>query len=232
MAAGDGSKKISRREVLRSAGLAGAAAAFPGTLFGRVAEGEVLPDEAPHEAAHRPRSIAEAPPPPRARNLTVAEREVLDAMIGRLIPSDDLGPGAREAGALDFIDRELGGALSDSREAYRTGLAALDRYSEYARGARFVELPEAVQDSVLFDLDTGGATGAGVGFVGSSASFFNMVQSHVWQATFGDPYYGGNREFIGWDLIRYPGPRRSVSAAEQGQLESEALPMYRRSAYE
>ena len=32
-------------------------------------------------------------------------------MIGRLIPDDEYGPGAQEAGAFGYIDRELGGAL-------------------------------------------------------------------------------------------------------------------------
>ena len=32
---------------------------------------------------------------------------------------------------------------------------------------------------------------------------------------FSDPYYGGNRGFAGWDLIRYPGPLMAVSPEEQ-----------------
>ncbi|MBI3264128.1 MAG: gluconate 2-dehydrogenase subunit 3 family protein, partial [Acidobacteria bacterium] len=47
----------------------------------------------------------------------------------RLIPTDAGGPGASEAGAVRYIDRALAGALVGSREAYRTGLAALDRYA-------------------------------------------------------------------------------------------------------
>ena len=220
-------KKISRRELLRGAGLAGAAAILPGSLHGLAeGEGEVLPDEA---------SIAASTGAPRAavpQNLTVEETEILDAMVGRLIPSDEHGPGAREAGALDYIDRELGGALTSSRDAYRAGLLALDRYSQYTRGARFIELDAKDQDSVLFDVQTGGATGAGAGFLGSSGGFFNMVRGHTWQATFGDPVYGGNRDFIGWDLIRYPGPRRAVSPEDQKALESGSLEPLRRSAYE
>ena len=54
----------------------------------------------------------------------------------------------------------------------------------------------------------------------------------TWQATFGDPAYGGNRDFIGWDLIGYPGPRRAVSAEEQAALEAGTLEPLRRSAYE
>jgi hypothetical protein len=35
------------------------------------------------------------------------------------------------------------------------------------------------------------------------------------EGTFGDPYYGGNKGFAGWDLIRYPGARLVVSLEEQ-----------------
>ena len=35
------------------------------------------------------------------------------------------------------------------------------------------------------------------------------------QGTFGDPYYGGNANFVGWDLIGYPGVRLAVTADEQ-----------------
>lgn len=232
--AGEGSpggrdRTISRRDLLRSAGLAGAAAVFPGGLHGLAeSEGEVLPD------AENPgvSPVVASPRTTRRHNLTVGETEILDAMVARLIPNDEHGPGAREAGAIDYIDRELGGALADSREAYRTGLAALDRYAEYSRGARFTELSEEDQDSVLFDVQTGGATGAGVGFTGSSGSFFNMVRGHTWQATFGDPFYGGNRDYIGWRLIRYPGPRRAVSNEDQARLEAGDLPLFEQSAYD
>ena len=59
-----------------------------------------------------------------------------------------------------------------------------------------------------------------------------MVRSHVLQGTFGDPHYGGNRGFVGWDLIGYPGVRTAVPPRLQTQLEAGELPANRRSAYE
>jgi gluconate 2-dehydrogenase gamma chain len=229
MAGDERSRKISRRDLLRGAGMAGAAAVFPGALQGLAeGEGEILPGDAPGRALL-------ASPPSRgtlAGNLTVEEAEILDAMIARLIPADDLGPGAREAGAIDFIDRELGGALAGSREAYRSGLAALDAYAQTSKGGPFSGLSEADQDALLMDVQSGDADGATPGFEGSSASFFNMVRGHTWQATFGDPYYGGNREHIGWRLIGYPGARVAVSAEDQRRLEAGELPLLERSAYD
>ena len=69
-------------------------------------------------------------------------------------------------------------------------------------------------------------------FTGSSGAFFSMVKGHTWQGTFGDPYYGGNANFIGWDLIDYPGVRIGVTPADQARLEAGELPKLRRSAYE
>ena len=51
---------------------------------------------------------------------------------------------------------------------------------------------------MLIDVETGAATG----FTGSSAAFFDLVLEPHAQGTFGDPYYGGNANFVGWDLHR------------------------------
>ena len=147
--------------------------------------------------------------------LTTAEADLLDAVVARLIPTDANGPGATEAQAVRYIDRALAGALAGSRETYRAGLEALDRYSRSSRGAPFTALSPTEQDSVLIDVETGAATGSGAGFAGSSATFFNLMRTHTLQGTFGDPYYGGNANFVGWDLIGYPGVRTVVSADDQ-----------------
>ena len=147
--------------------------------------------------------------------LTTAEADLLDAVVARLIPTDANGPGATEAQAVRYIDRALAGALAGSRETYRAGLEALDRYSRSSRGAPFTALSPTDQDSVLIDVETGAATGSGAGFAGSSATFFNLMRTHTLQGTFGDPYYGGNANFVGWDLIGYPGVRTVVSADDQ-----------------
>jgi gluconate 2-dehydrogenase gamma chain len=215
--------RLSRRELLKVAGAAGAAALAPASLAA---------------ASPAPAAPVSLPALPLARttlpllNLTAAETEILSAMVERLIPADDLGPGALDAGVLRFIDRALGEAESESADDYRAGLAALDRYSRYSRGAPFVELSPRDQDSVLIDVQTGAATGAGTGFEGSSAAFFNLVKDHTWQGMFGDPQYGGNAEFAGWDLIRYPGVRLRVTDEEQRMLEAEDLEPARRSAYD
>jgi gluconate 2-dehydrogenase gamma chain len=162
--------------------------------------------------------------------LTAGEADLLDAIVARLIPSDANGPGAQEANAVRYIDRALAGALAGSRETYRTGLAALDRYSRSSRGRPFTELSPTDQDSLLIDVETGSATGANAGFQGSSTQFFNLVRTHTWQGTFGDPYYGGNVHFVGWDLLGFPGVRTYVTA-EQQRLNVTITPNHK-SAYD
>lgn len=160
--------------------------------------------------------------------LTANEMELLNAIAARLIPNDAHGPGAVEAGATRYIDRALGGALAASRPAYASGLAALDRYAQSSRGKAFRELSATDQDSVLIDVETGAATG----FTGSSAQFFAMVLGHTHQGMFGDPYYGGNQDFAGWDLVGYPGVRTMVTATDQKNLEADRLKPNHKSAYD
>jgi gluconate 2-dehydrogenase gamma chain len=211
---------ISRREILRSAGLAGAAAvAGPAAIVPAAA---VAPAAA---QAPAPRATARREP---FEHLTAAEADLLDAIVGRLIPSDAHGPGAREAGVMQYIDRALGGALAPSRPAYAAGLAALDQYAKATRGSGFLELTPTDKDSVLIDVETGAARG----FQGSSAQFFAMVLAHTRQGMFGDPYYGGNINFAGWDLLGYPGVRTMVTAADQKALEAGQLQANHRSAYD
>lgn len=64
--------------------------------------------------------------------------------------------------------------------------------------------------------------GKAEGFL-KSAAFFNRVRRLTLEGTFGDPYYGGNKGFAGWELIRYPGPRLAVSLQEQKMTSIKPL---------
>jgi gluconate 2-dehydrogenase gamma chain len=144
-----------------------------------------------------------------------------------LIPTDANGPGAAEARAAHYIDRALTGPLQGSRDNYRVGLAALDDYSVATKGVRFIQLTDADKDSLLTDVEANRAPG----FLPSASAFFAMVRGHTIQGTFCDPYYGGNADFVGWDLIGYPGVRTAVSPDEQRRLTTDLIPV-RRSAYD
>jgi gluconate 2-dehydrogenase gamma chain len=197
------SELISRRALLGRVSAAGAAAALP----------EILTPAG--TAAQSPRPVAREP----LETLTAGEAETLEAIAARLIPSDPASPGAAEARAAHYIDRALGGALAAFRDVYRAGLAAVEAHARASRGTGFTQLAPNDQDAVLTAMERNGASG----FDGGSAAFFSLVLAHTLQGTFGDPYYGGNRNFVGWDLIGYPGVRLAVSGAEQN-LDAKLTP--------
>jgi gluconate 2-dehydrogenase gamma chain len=188
---------VSRRDLLKGAGVAAAA----------VGAGPV---QAQPAAAPVRREALET--------LSAAEADILEAFCARLIPSDEAGPGAREARAAHYIDRSLAGALSASREVYRAGLLALDARAMRAKLIPFHRLNEADQDAVLIDLEK------------EDPAFFSLVRGHTLQGTFGDPYYGGNAGFTGWDLIGYPGVRLAVTQPQQAM--EPHLSKVRMSAYD
>jgi gluconate 2-dehydrogenase gamma chain len=159
-------------------------------------------------------------------NLTPAQAATLEAIVARLIPSDESGPGALEAGAARYIDIGFWGALTDFRDAYGAGLAALDAHAVRAAGRKFAELEAATQDALLVDLERNAAPG----FTPDSLTFFNLVLGHTLEGTFCDPRYGGNRDFVGWELLGYPGIRLAVAPEEQRM--NAALEPTRVSAYD
>ncbi len=205
---------VSRREWLKRVGAA--AVIPPRMLFPLVA-----PTDQRLLLAQSSSPAAASPP----ATLTASEAETLGAIAARLIPTDGTGPGATEARAAQYIDRALGGALSSFRDAYRAGLADLDRYAQSTKGNPFARLSADDQDALLRDIERNDAAG-----FSQSGAFFNVVLAHTIQGTFCDPYYGGNVNFAGWDLIGYPGVRLAVSAGEQG-LNARPAPTHM-SAYD
>ena len=198
-------RDVSRRHLFKQVGLAGAAAAVTATAPGVI--------------------TAAAQPAPAAEPTTAAEADTLEAIVARLIPTDENGPGATEARAAHYIDRALTGPLRSSRASYAANLAATDVYAQAKKGAPFAKLAAPDQDSVLADMEKNVATG----FTPNAAAFFTLVRTHTIQGTFCDPYYGGNANFVGWDLIGYPGIRLAVTADEQ-RMKARAKPE-RASAY-
>ena len=195
---------VSRREVLKRVGVAGAAIAVPVDVLA--------------QAVARPRGPLET--------LTEAEANTLDAIVARLIPTDANGPGATEAQAARYIDRALGGFLASSRETYRVGLAAIESYARTSRGAPFTQLSPEKQDEVLSDMEKAAASG----FVPNGVLFFNLVLAHTIQGTFCDPFYGGNANFVGWDMVGYPGVRLIATSNDQ-RLNATPAPTHM-SAYD
>jgi gluconate 2-dehydrogenase gamma chain len=203
------STPLSRSELLKRAGVAGAAAAVPAAL---------APD-----AAHAKAELAELK---QMRALSPSDSATIAAFCERLIPSDKTGPGAREANVVRYIDRALAGDLRAFRPAYVAAIAAINSYSRSRHGAPFAALSPEKQDAVMQDMDLNRTTtqdpsveraaGASTAdFLPNAKAVFEMIRTHAMQGMFGDPEHGGNVKFVGWKLVRFPGPRLVISARDQ-----------------
>jgi gluconate 2-dehydrogenase gamma chain len=214
---------LARQTVTRRAFLAGSAlaaiAVMPGAGFARTIVGGMpwLP------------GVADTPAAPLSQPfLNMAERQCVDAITARLIPSDAAGPGARDAGVVDFIDSQLAGFYgrgerwymagpfaegADTQgyqqehppaELYRRAISALDGYCrDQFDGRTFAELDEQEQDGVLTRIDEEELQLDGV----SAKAFFDLVLENAIEGFFCDPIHGGNREMVGWRLVGFPGAR-------------------------
>ena len=157
---------------------------------------------------------------------TADEARMVEAIVDRLIPADDLSIGGKEAGCATFIDRQLAGSYGSSERLYtqgpflpglptqgyqgaeapvaryRAGLAALAQHvrSQFA-GKAFADLAPADQDKVLGDFDAGKVA------YPAAASFFNLLLQNTMEGFFADPIYGGNKDMAGWKLLGFPGAR-------------------------
>lgn len=156
--------------------------------------------------------------------LSPEQLKTLEACVDRIVPKDELGPGAVECGAAIYIDRSLAEALAAEKGAFVEGLGAVDALARSTHNAAFADLTPENRDAVLTSMENGTAAG-----FPAARQFFARMRRLTLEGMFSDPHYGGNRNFAGWDLIRYPGPRLAVSVDDQ-KMSTPPKP-YRRSAY-
>ena len=203
-------KELNRRDFVRRAGLYGA-----GLLAG-------LNFPRPNAA----RAAAESSKP---AILSIGEWNTLEALTARIIPTDHQ-PGAREAHCVNFIDKALAHEDAAALPLYRGGLAALDAVAVLRFEKKFVELESSDQDAVLIDIDAGTASEWTLKEVPSSL-FFETARQHTIIAFLADPSYGGNRDFAGWKVSGYPGPRHRRGGFTKGQVEGTEpiVPVWERS---
>jgi hypothetical protein len=142
--------------------------------------------------------------------LTAVQRKTLEAIVDRLVPKDELGPGALEMGAAEYIDRSLADAISNEKNAFTMGLARTDEFARASQGAAFADLTPEKKDAVLTAMEASTASG-----FQDAQGFFNRVRRLTLEGMFSDPYYGGNKNFAGWDLIGYPGIKLATSLDDQ-----------------
>ena len=215
-------KRLSRRALLTAATtlpVAGAAAAVLGGAEVPWKEGHANGPQAGPEAAGW-------------HWFTEPEAAFVTAAAARLIPVDELGPGAVEAGVPTFIDRQLAGPYGSGQQwymqgpwaaglptqgyqtrlspagIYRAAIKAIDAtVVRESRGASFAKLAAPDQDAFLHRLEKGEVALDGV----DSRSFFAQLLQNTLEGFWSDPIYGGNRDMVGWKLIGFPGARYDQS---------------------
>lgn len=144
------------------------------------------------------------------RFFTETEALIVSAAVARIFPSDDSGPGAREAGVAIFIDRQLAGAYGRDRYrytqppfedappefGYQGKATPREVYREGLRNLKNLHLLSlADQDAALRQIE--------------DSYFFALLKRNTIEGMFSDPLHGGNAGMIGWQLIGFPGPRMS-----------------------
>ncbi len=214
---------LSRRHLLG----AGIAAGSSLALRARALQAETISHEIPWAPgeADSPKAPAVAGP---YQFFNQQEAAWIDAAVSRLIPADELGPGAKELGVTLFLDRQLAGAYghaerwymngpwskgTDSQgyqsrmnpaQLYRAAIKAIDGCcTERFGGKSFAELGPDDQDKVLAELENGKLKLEQI----DSKSFFKQLLLNTQEGYFADPMYGGNKDMAAWKMIGFPGAR-------------------------
>jgi gluconate 2-dehydrogenase gamma chain len=185
----DGSTSNSRRNFLKSGLIAISTAA--------------LPNSTPAIGA-----APTTPTPAPARFLNEPERHFLESAVDRLIPPDERWPGATEAGVVNYIDLQMGGAWGKGDLIYRHGPFRKGSWTqgyqlEYtpaelfrrsitainasfsAQGTMFSQLSPADKDAYLEKLEKGDLDLDGV----PSNVFFDFLWKHTQEGFFADPIW-------------------------------------------
>ncbi|MGI4881096.1 MAG: gluconate 2-dehydrogenase subunit 3 family protein [Janthinobacterium lividum] len=157
-----------------------------------------------------------------------AEWAFVRAACDRLVPRDEVGPGALELGAPEYIDRQLQSGYGAGerwymsgpfvkadpefgyqskltpREQYRLGIRAIDDFCRAKFGHVFFDIGPARQDQLLKQLENGEIKNETINL---KTFFTSFLLKNTMEGYFCDPMHGGNRGMGSWKMIGYPGVR-------------------------
>lgn len=117
-------------------------------------------------------------------NLDAPLAQDLAAIAAQIVPADDTGPGAEEAGVIYFIDQALGSHMAGARALLASGADDLA-----VHGERFARLPPDRQRELLRAHD--------------DSPWFGAMRYLTVAGMFAMPVHGGNREHAGWRLLGF-----------------------------
>jgi gluconate 2-dehydrogenase gamma chain len=124
--------------------------------------------------------------PAEGRTVFSAEEAAMITQLADILVPPDETPGAGEAGAVRYLERQLQGPLKRFEKAWHEGLAALR-----ARG--FAGMSVEARTALVEEM--------GAGRIPELRAFFEMALDQVMQSYFGDPKHGGNAGETSWKLL-------------------------------
>ncbi len=153
-------------------------------------------------AASHARNAAQSSAP-KLEFFTAEQAKEIEAITARIIPTDET-PGAREAGAVYFIDRALTTFFIDDQKTYREGLPEIQARTHELFSAldKFSAGSPDQQDEVLHSFDEQTEGNRRLYRARAAAqSFFDTLRLHTIVAFLLDPDAGGDPNGVGWKII-------------------------------
>ncbi len=143
----------------------------------------------------------------RASGRVFGSREwrTIEAIASRILPSDD-GPGAREAGVVGFIDRQLAtGPLSGLGPVLNELAKRIELYARKVHGRSYADLGAEEQDAMVAKLRT-----ADLSLSLPERQLYEVLHTLTLEGFLSDPSHGGNVDQIGWQYVRFAEPTLRV----------------------
>lgn len=138
------------------------------------------------------------------RFFTNEEGVLVDALAEQIIPTDE-SIGASDAGATNFIDKQLMGPYTRFQETYRKGIKAIQKTCQFNFKKRFEDLEWEEQTTFLQTLEAGKMKGTDWE-KGFDKEFFELIRSHTMQSFYGSPRHGGNKNNVSYKMLKLDYP--------------------------
>ena len=143
--------------------------------------------------------------PPAWRFFTEAEAALAEAVCEQIIPADQ-DPGAKDAGCVNFLDKQLVGPYRRHQGMYRAGLACIQKTSQALHAKDFEKLTFDEQTNLLKVLESN-RTPPGIWTQPAANGFFSMIVQHTMQGFYGSPRHGGNKDYASYKMLGLEYPR-------------------------
>jgi len=134
------------------------------------------------------------------RFFTAEEAKCVIALCEQIIPEDEHGGGATEAGVIFYIDRQLIAVFDYDQAVYQQGISGLQASSLEIHGKRFETLDMNTQHEFLTGLEAGELPEAHWGNL-DQRRFFNLAIQHCLQGFYGSPRHGGNKNYMSYQMM-------------------------------